>query len=422
MKKLMFAIVALNILGFYSCTDDFGTSEITYVKATAIYGDLDEQRNIPLNAASKELINPGKIYVSDDLLLIGEEGEGIHVYDNSDPENPTATSFIQIPFNREFYVHNNAIYAESVYDMLKIDISDKSAPRLINRSENAFIQEFTFTNANGEALIGFEYETVTEELDLNTSIWELASTGNNVFLDFEAKIIPESAVPSSFAGSSQSSIGTVNRIAVNEDYVYTISRQFLTVFKDEGNIEFKGTHFIGWDMETIYPQGDALFIGTRTSMQIINVSSPENPIEEGSFWHATACDPVLPDGDVAYVTLRTSDANMCPGDENALVSVNVSDIRNPYQIQEIPMESPFGMTLIADILYVGEGENGLKLFDATDRTHLTEIKHDETVKAYDIIAHPTKPNLILIASPNGFGQYEIDGVTEDLSLLSWISH
>ena len=420
MKKLMLAIVVLNIISFTSCTEDFGTSEITYVKATAIYGDLDEQRNLQLNVAAKELVNPGKIYVSDDLLLIGEEGEGIHVYDNSDPENPTATSFIQIPSNREFYVHNNSIYAESIYDMLKIDISDKSAPRLTNRVENAFIREFT--NASGQTLIGFEYETVTEELDPNTSIWNLANTGQNVFVDFQDRLIPESAVPSSFAGSSQSSIGTVNRIAVNEDYVFTISRRFLTVFKDEGNLEIKGTHDVGWDMETIYPQEDALFIGTRTSMQIINITSPEQPIVEGFFFHATACDPVLPDGDIAYVTLRTGDEDMCPGDENALVSVNVSDIRNPYQIQEIPMESPFGMTLIADILYVGEGENGLKLFDASDRTNLKEIKHDETVQAYDIIAHPTKPNLILIASPDGFGQYEIDGVTEDLSLLSWISH
>ena len=420
MKKLMLAIVVLNIIGYSSCTNDFGSSEITYTKATAIYGDLDEQRNLPLNIAAKELINPGKIYVSEDLLLIGEEGEGIHVYDNSDPENPTSISFIQIPSNREFYVHNNSIYAESVYDMLKIDISDRSTPKLTNRIENAFIQEFT--NENGQALIGFEYETVTEELDPNSSIWDLAQNGNNVFVDFQDRLIPESAVPSSFAGSSQSSIGTVNRIAVSEDYVYTISTRFLTVFKDEGALQLKGTHDIGWDMETIYPQDDALFVGTRSSMQIINITSPEQPIMDGFFSHATACDPVLPDGDIAYVTLRTGDEDVCPGDLNALVSVNVSNIRNPFQIQEIPMESPYGMTLIADILYVGEGKNGLKLFDASDRANLKEIKHDSSVEAYDIIAHPTKPNLLLVASPTGFGQYEIDSETEDLSLLSWISH
>lgn len=420
MKKLMLAILVCHAVIFTSCNKDFTTAEITYTKATAIYGDLSELRNLPLQGEVRELLNPGKIYVSEELLLIGEEKEGIHVYDNADPENPRAISFIQIPKNKEFYVEGNTIYAESHYDMLKIDISNKQSPRLLNRIENAFANDLK--NENGESVVDFEFKVITEEIQEDTPIWNIITNNETVFLDFNNRLIPNSAVPSSFAGSSGSSIGTVNRIAVLNDYVYVIGYQAITVFKDEQELEFRSTNQIGWRMETIYPQQNALFVGTQTDMQILDISNPEAPDPVGWFAHGRACDPVLPVGDIAYVTLRTGDEMNCPGDENALVVVNTSNLRNPFQVQEIVMESPYGMTLIGDKLYVGEGASGLKIFDATDRDNIIEIKHDTSVQAYDIIAHPFRQDLILIASPNGFGQYEIDAATEDLSLLSWISH
>lgn len=420
MKKLMLAILVCNTIIFSSCNKDITTSEITYTKATAIYGDLSELRDLPLNADVRELVNPGKIYVSEDLLLIGEEKEGIHVYDNTDPEHPNAISFIQIPKNKEFYVEGNTIYAESHYDMLKIDISNKQSPRLVNRIENAFANDLK--NEQGESVVDFEFEVITEEIQEDTPIWSIITNNETVFLDFNNRLIPSSAVPSSFAGSSGSSIGTVNRIAVLNDYVYVIGFQAIAVFKDDQELEFRSSSQVGWRMETIYPQQNALFVGTQTEMQILDISNPEAPDPIGWFQHGRACDPVLPVGNIAYVTLRTGDDMNCPGDENALVVVNTSNLRNPFQVQEVVMESPYGMTLIGDKLYVGEGANGLKIFDATDRDNIVEIKHDTSVQAYDIIAHPFRQDLILIASPNGFGQYEIDAATEDLSLLSWISH
>ena len=420
MKKLMLAIFVCNTLLFISCNKDISTAELTFVKATAIYGDLSDQRQTPLKGELQDLVDPGKIYVSQDLLLIGEEGRGIHMYDNTDPENPTPLSFIEIPENKEFYVNGNTIYAESLYDMLKIDITDRKNPNLEKRIENAFATPSL--NDKGEAIIGFEFQEVTEELTEDSDFWQLAFNQQTVYLDYKNRIIPSSAVPSSFAGSSGSSIGTVNRIALKDDYVYVISSEFMSVFKDGQGFELVSTQQVGWQMETIYPQDDALFVGTRNSMQIFDITNPEQPIDIGWFSHATACDPVLPVGDIAYVTLRTGDEAECPGDENALVVVNTSNLNSPFQVQSINMVSPFGMTLIGNNLFVGEGENGLKIFDATDRSNLVEIKYDTSVKAYDIIAHPFKSNLILIASPNGFGQYEVDNTNDNLSLLSWISH
>ena len=56
-----------------------------------------------------------------------------------------------------------------------------------------------------------------------------------------------------------------------------------------------------------------------------------------------------------------------PAMKNALIVLDITSMALAEQIQEIEMESPYGLTMIGDKLYVGEGENGLKIFDATDR-------------------------------------------------------
>lgn len=418
MKKLMLLLLPIGLL-LSSCSKDLTQIEVTYTKATAMYGNLDEIRATPLVGEVQTVVNPGKIFTSEDVLLIGEEGKGIHVIDNRNPENPVPTAFINVPGNREYFVKNNTIYAESYYDMVKIDISNLQQPRLVNRVENAFSADLI--DNEGRTLIGFDFEVVTEEIDADDNVYNSVINGNHdvIYYDFNRKLIPESAVPSSFAGSSSNSIGSVNRIAHYNDHVYVVSRSELSVFTDAGDFELISNNQTGWEMETVFPHQDRLFVGTRQSVDIYDISNPANPQQAGTFWHATSCDPVYPQNEVAYVTLRTGDISNCPGDENALVVLDINNIQTPQSIQEITMESPYGMTLIGNQLFVGEGENGLKIFDATDRRALSLIKHDEAIAAYDVIAHPTRSDMVLIAGPNGLGQYVVEGGT-DLGLVSQI--
>lgn len=419
MKKFLLVLLPLSLFILSSCSKDFGTVEVTYTKATAVYGDLNEIRNTPLLESEKTIVNPGKVFVSENLLLVGEEGEGIHLVDNSDPENPTNLSFLNIPGNREFYVQGNILYAESHYDMLKIDISNKMQPRIIARVDNAFASELV--DDQGRVVIKFDFEIVTEKVgpdsDIHSQTW---GDQNFVFFDYTNSIIPPSQVPVSFAGNSSAAIGSVNRIAVTNNHVYVISRSTLTAFKDDGSFERVFNQQVGWNMETIYPNGNQLFVGTQQSMEIFDISNPERPSQISSFWHANSCDPVLPSGDVAFVTLRTGDVGNCPGDENSLIVVDITNLTNLVAIQEIEMESPFGMSLAGSKLYVGEGSSGLKIFDATDKKNLKLENWDTSIEAYDIIHHPTRNDLLLIAGPTSISQYKIDGV-EDLSLLSTLN-
>ncbi|MBE62144.1 MAG: hypothetical protein CMB89_07260, partial [Flammeovirgaceae bacterium] len=124
MTRLTLVCLALSSFILLSCEDDFGKKTVTYTKATALYGDLDALRATPLNGHARDIVDPGKIFVYDNLILVGEEGHGIHVIDNTDPQNPSAVSFLSIPGNREFFISEGTLYAESMYDMLKIDISN----------------------------------------------------------------------------------------------------------------------------------------------------------------------------------------------------------------------------------------------------------------------------------------------------------
>ncbi len=413
------SLALLACLFITSCTKDGGTLNLTFTKSTAKYGNLEEIRNTELNASSRTINNPGKIYIGNEFLLIGEEGVGIHVYDNSAPANPVNVAFMDIPFCKEFYVKDNFIFAESQYDLLKINIQDYRNPFLTKRVLNAFASPLT--NDQGQQLIGFTYEEVTEKIKLKSIEYDQIAENDALYYDYTESLIPASQVPSSFSGTSGGQIGTVNRITENLGFIYVISNSKIHVFDNNGTLNKSNEIETQNDLQTIYPNGDYIFLGTRSSMDIYDVRNPETPVEVSSHWHTTACDPVLPyESDVAYVTVRTGDFSDCPGDENALLVLDVSDVTQPEERTAISLTSPYGMAIENNILYVGNGAAGLHMYDVTDRFNPLFKGVNAAVKAYDVIPHPTITNLILTSGPNGIEQYEFNEETLNLSLISHI--
>ncbi|MFK7809881.1 MAG: LVIVD repeat-containing protein [Saprospiraceae bacterium] len=420
MKQLsLFILAGFLAIGFTSCEKSANSVTVTYQEATAVYGDLDAVRSQPLNAAVRPVEDPGKVFVGQNFILLGEEEKGVHVINNADISDPQFVNFINIPGNREFYVKGNFLYAESYYDLIKLDVSDLNNIKLVDRAENIF-QE-TLTNDNGEALLGFSYKEVSETVDKDTDLYSEIMDNQFVYYDFARNIIPKSAVPSSFAGNSNDQSGTVNRVTVNQDHVYVINSINMSIVDNNDFQLVDRKVALREGAETVFPYEDKLFVGGRTSMNIYDAANPKQPEEVFEFTHATSCDPVLATEDVAYVTLRTADFSDCPGDINALIVLDIESLSNTSQVNEIAMQSPYGMTVVGDRLFVGEGENGLSIFDITDKKNPELIKKDSDVTAYDIIAHPADNNLILVAGTDGLSQYTIDG-TLDLSINSRIDY
>ncbi|MEQ8471941.1 MAG: hypothetical protein RIC35_12190 [Marinoscillum sp.] len=399
-----------------SCNEDFGSKTVTYLKATAEYGDLEAMRSVSLTGHAREITDPGKIFVYNNVILVGEEGFGIHIIDNTDPANPAPLSFINIPGNREYFVLDGFLYAESVYDMLKIDIHDIHNPVLSGRIINAFTDPLY--NSDGEAVIGFEYTQVTEKLEIDDPIFEYETSDNIYYYDFANSLIPPSAVPASFAGNSSSGIGSVNRIVAYDNYVYAVSREKMTVYESENDFTQVFNSNLGWEMETVYPLGDRLFVGARNSVDIYDITDRGNPSYISGYAHMTSCDPVLPvNEETAYVTLRTGDFSECPGDNNELLVLDITESNFTNQVMSIQMDSPYGMTLIGDRLYVGEGKHGLKVFDVTDRRSPQLISSDNSTEAYDVLIHPTYSDILLLANSEGLMQVRVD-VEQNLQFVS----
>ena len=96
------------------------------------------------------------------------------------------------------------------------------------------------------------------------------------------------------------------RFSIVNNYLYTVNNSQLTSFNitTANNPVKTATQTVGWNIETIYPFSNKLFIGSMTGMFIYDISNPATPVAQGQFTHVRSCDPVIADGNYAYVTLR----------------------------------------------------------------------------------------------------------------------
>lgn len=70
----------------------------------------------------REIGTAGKIYSYGDFLLVNEVGQGVHLYDNSNPKAPTMLRFISIPGNVDVAMKSGILYADSYNDLLALEV------------------------------------------------------------------------------------------------------------------------------------------------------------------------------------------------------------------------------------------------------------------------------------------------------------
>jgi hypothetical protein len=86
----------------------------------------------------KDVLYPAKIYVRGNLIFQNDLGFGIHVMDNTNPNSPTRIGFIRIHGNSEMSIQGNYLYANSMQDLVVVDISDWQNVVEVKRIKNAF--------------------------------------------------------------------------------------------------------------------------------------------------------------------------------------------------------------------------------------------------------------------------------------------
>lgn len=391
------------------CLKDKCDATISYVNMEPIYQTASQFRKKDVQAIpAQPLENPGKIYFYKNYVLINELREGIHVYDNANPENPVQVTFIPIAGNVDMAVKDDVLMADSYVDLIAINISDLNNPQLLSRTENVF--KLYGQGPDGAYLVYYEPKEIKEFTTCDN-----AGTGqpwlrenNQLFIDvalFDAA--PGNASSTDKALNAAGIGGSMARFTLAGDRLYSVDHSQLYTFDitNPGNPVQTNSLAIGWDIETIFPYDQYLFVGSQSGMHIFSRSDADNPSWVSSYQHMTACDPVFVDGNTAYVTLR--DGSTCDNFTNELDVIDISNIYAPYLVATYPMDNPHGLSLADDRLYICEGDGGVKVFDASDRNKIGDRlqAHAKGFNAYDIIT--LSGSHAMIIGSDGFYQYDI---------------
>lgn len=211
--------------------------------------------------------------------------------------------------------------------------------------------------------------------------------------------------------------GSTARFTVSGNTLYTVSSTALQSYDiSTGSGPAKGSKTtLGFGVETIFPYGNNLFIGTRTGMHIYDITQPGAPKSVGLYTHILSCDPVVVQGNYAYVTLRTgTNCRNQPVTTNSLDVIDISTVATPKLLRSYPMTNPHGLGADGNLLFVGEGDYGLRVMDISDPLNVRELHYFQDTRTYDVI-----PNrkLLIVTGPDGLYQYSY----ADPKLLTLVS-
>jgi len=407
MKNLIKSTTFLFVLmAAMTACNDKTVELITYEANVPVYMPFTEFRASFEKSEPIEISHPGKMYFKDGYLFINEYGKGIHVIDNSDPSNPEKIAFYEILGNVDMAISGNILFADSYIDLLSIDITDINNPIEIGRVKNVFPEivpegelwyPYAMVDKSKGVIVGWEVKKITEEIDDYSSGGLIYRGG----MDFMMKA--ESGA--NWTGGAGTG-GSMARFMLNEDYLYVIAvpNRLKTVdITSATNMTIIDSVDVPRNMETLFRLENKLFVGTTTGMLIFNLVNPQKPVQISSYDHITACDPVVVDGQYAYVTLRSG--NMCNNAQNLLEVIDISSITNPFLVKSYPMFNPHGLGTDGDLLFVCDGAAGLKIYDKSDPLAIitNQIAHYPDFDTYDVI--PMNGILMLVG---GGGIYQYD--------------
>lgn len=198
--------------------------------------------------------------------------------------------------------------------------------------------------------------------------------------------------------------GSLARFTIAGNYLYVVDDMKLQAYSLENasNPVLKSTQVLGENIETIYSYKDKLFIGSQSAMYIYSISDASQPRKLGQASHVRACDPVIANDDVAYVTVRSG--SNCGGTFSALIVYDITNILQPREIRNINMSSPWGLGMKGNRLYVCNGASGLFIYDISQQYSPSFIKTVKDATYYDVIVYD---DLLICMVEGGTLLYEI---------------
>ncbi len=420
MKTALKYILILLVFQFAtSCLDKFQEEFTAY---SPVYMSYEDLRQSVTMTTPIDIKATGKIYFYNNHIFINEKLKGVHVINNEDPSNPVNIGFIEIPGNVDIAIKEDVLYADSYVDLVAIDISDLNNVAELNRVEDVFPytlpptdDEYRIAQVDSELGVVIDWEVKVVKQDLEYRYYPMYFGGA---FEFDLALNSGGGAPATM-GEAFGVGGSMARFGLYNDYLYIVGESIMTMFdvSDAQNPSNIGSEYVGWSIETMFIYDDHIFFGTQSGMIIYSLEVPTVPSYIGQFWHVTSCDPVVVQDGYAYITLRGG--NICGSNVNRLDVVELSeDYIDNKLVASYPLNGPYGLGVDGDILFVCDGDAGLKVYAAADKLKIDEhmIKTYPGINAYDVI--PIDGNLFMIGE-DGFYQYDYSDI-QNITLLSFL--
>ena len=409
-KNITLTIVFLLAMAT-SCTDKIFE---TYTANSPVYMSYDALRSAVKMSAARDLNTPGKIYFKDQYIFVNERMKGVHVYDVSDPANPQNKGFIEIPGNVDIAIKDNILYADSYVDLVSIDISSLAAIKEVGRVQKIFPYTLPVYDTNYPVAQLDETKGIVTGWEVKSVRQELEQRYYPTYYNYENLAMDTyygSANTGSTAGTTYGVGGSMARFGLYQNMLYIVNNNSLLSFKLNTNSDavLANTTYVNWNVETIFITDNHMFLGTQNGMIIESLEVPESPSQVGSFEHMTSCDPVVIKGDLAFVTLRGG--TPCRG--GTTNELDVIQMSNSYSVftllMSYPLFGPQGLGIDGDLLFICDGDAGLKIYNASDTLAIDQhlVASFPSINATDVI--PVNNYLFMIGA-NGFALYDYSNI------------
>ena len=128
----------------------------------------DLEKSVKMAPEARELVDPGKLWITGDKIYVVERYKGVHIIDNSDPTNPRPTGFIIAPGCMDVALSGNIIYLDNAVDLVAFDTASAT---VTTRLRNYFPEPTSPAgdryhnngNSSGMILVGWKQITKTQE-------------------------------------------------------------------------------------------------------------------------------------------------------------------------------------------------------------------------------------------------------------------
>lgn len=440
------SLIACAIVAFSSCKKVSQTK--VYTANKPVYLSYEDLRSSIKNENDRDLVNPGKIFLYNQYILINDFEAGIHVYNNSNPSSPEHIAFINIPGNVDIAVKDDVLYADSYVDVVSIDFSNPKNVRVIDREENALsytipaTMDYNFPVSEIDetqgVVLGYELGEVNEQCENDECGYMYYDDIAINHGEWGGSMMSDEGTVVNFAGAGNNNVrsvansntqgaiaGSMARFLMVDDHLYVISNyETVKVFSASRSGLNESTMFNPWhdagnwgEIETLFSFKDHLFIGSTTGMLAYDVSEAGSPNYLSMYTHMTACDPVVANDDFAFVTLRSgTECGLELSDQ--LDVLDIRNIMNPMLIGEYSLNQPKGLALDSEsnLLFVCDGEFGMVTYNIENINSLQTL-NTTAGDTYDVIAHNNKAHVI---GNGGLVQYayDADGNLSELSTIS----